>query len=227
MICCHVESPVGRLRIVERDEAVVSVTWSDGDEKDESTLLTETCRQLRAYFDSELSEFDLPLATAGLVSLSLGKSDRARDLFSAGLEAATGGRDLRVTARYHGLLGMADHACANWEPAAQSYRAALDLADRAGDRHGAATYAVNLAAALSELDRVKEALDGRHEVLGHGALLGVRGAGPDTVRRLREEHRVLAGGCPGDATILRLLPPLTLTDEELDEGLAALEEVLA
>ena len=75
--------------------------------------------------------------------------------------------------------------------------------------------------------RVREAFKGRREVLGHGALLGVRGAGPDTVRRLREEHRVLAGGCPGDATVLRLLPPLTLTDEELDEGLAALEEVLA
>ncbi|MHC4970855.1 MAG: aspartate aminotransferase family protein [Planctomycetota bacterium] len=74
--------------------------------------------------------------------------------------------------------------------------------------------------------RVREALDGKHEVLGHGALLGVRGAGPDTLRRLREEHRVLAGGCPGDAAVLRLLPPLTLTDEELDEGLAALLEVL-
>jgi acetylornithine aminotransferase/acetylornithine/N-succinyldiaminopimelate aminotransferase len=75
--------------------------------------------------------------------------------------------------------------------------------------------------------RVREALAGQREVLGHGALLGVRGAGPDTVRRLREEHRVLAGGCPGDATVLRLLPPLTLTDEELDEGLAALEEALS
>jgi len=38
---------------------------------------------------------------------------------------------------------------------------------------------------------------------------------------------VLTGGCPGDATVLRLLPPLTLTDDELDEGLAALQEVLA
>jgi methylated-DNA-[protein]-cysteine S-methyltransferase len=65
MTCCHMESPVGRLRIVERDEAVVSVTWSDGDETDENTLLTETCRQLRAYFDNELSEFDLPLAPSG------------------------------------------------------------------------------------------------------------------------------------------------------------------
>ena len=74
---------------------------------------------------------------------------------------------------------------------------------------------------------MRAALEGRCEVLGHGALLGVRGAGPTTVRRLREEHRVLAGGCPGDGTVLRLLPPLTLTDEELDEGLAALREVLA
>jgi acetylornithine aminotransferase/acetylornithine/N-succinyldiaminopimelate aminotransferase len=74
--------------------------------------------------------------------------------------------------------------------------------------------------------RVREGLRG-HEVRGHGALLGVRVPGPETVRRLREEQRVLAGGCPGDPTILRLLPPLTLTDEELAEGLEALRRVIA
>ena len=74
--------------------------------------------------------------------------------------------------------------------------------------------------------RFRAGLEG-HEVLGHGALLGVRIRDKEAVRRLREGHRVLAGGSPGDPTVLRLLPPLTLTDAEIDEGLAALRRVLA
>lgn len=74
-------------------------------------------------------------------------------------------------------------------------------------------------------DRVRRRLRGR-EVLGHGALLGIRAPAKETVRRLREEKRVLAATCPGDSTVMRLLPPLTITDAELDEGLAAIEAVL-
>ena len=72
---------------------------------------------------------------------------------------------------------------------------------------------------------VRQRLRG-HEVLGHGALLGVRAGGKETVRRLREEHRVLAGTCPGDPEVVRLLPPVTTTPDELDTGLDALLEVL-
>jgi acetylornithine aminotransferase/acetylornithine/N-succinyldiaminopimelate aminotransferase len=74
-------------------------------------------------------------------------------------------------------------------------------------------------------ERVRRRLRGR-EVLGHGALLGIRAPAKETVKRLREEHRVLAATCPGDATVVRLLPPLTITEAELDEGLAAIETVL-
>jgi acetylornithine/succinyldiaminopimelate/putrescine aminotransferase len=73
--------------------------------------------------------------------------------------------------------------------------------------------------------RVREGLAGT-EVLGHGALLGVRVPGPETARRLRTEHRVLAGGCPGDATVMRLFPPLTIDDDALDRGIAAIRSVL-
>jgi acetylornithine/succinyldiaminopimelate/putrescine aminotransferase len=73
--------------------------------------------------------------------------------------------------------------------------------------------------------RVREGLPGV-EVLGLGALLGVRVPGPDVTRRLREEHRVLVGGCPGDPTIVRLFPPVTITDAEIDEGLDAIRRVL-
>jgi len=74
-------------------------------------------------------------------------------------------------------------------------------------------------------ERVRRRLRGR-EVLGHGGLLGIRTSAKETVRRLREEKRVLAATCPGDATVMRLLPPLTISDAELDEGIAAIEAVL-
>ena len=80
------------------------------------------------------------------------------------------------------------------------------------------------ARALAIEARVREAL--AVEVLGHGALLGVRVPGPETGKRLRDEHRVLAGGCPGDTTVLSLFPPLNIADADLEEGLAAINEVL-
>jgi len=73
--------------------------------------------------------------------------------------------------------------------------------------------------------RVKRGLGGR-EVLGMGALLGIRVPGPAVIDRLRTGHRVLVGGCPGDPTVIRIFPPLNITDAELDEGLAALRSVL-
>jgi acetylornithine aminotransferase/acetylornithine/N-succinyldiaminopimelate aminotransferase len=73
--------------------------------------------------------------------------------------------------------------------------------------------------------RVRKGLLGI-EVLGLGALLGVRVPGPEVTRRLREEHRVLVGGCPGDPTIVRLFPPVTASDAEIDEGVDALRRVL-
>ena len=75
-------------------------------------------------------------------------------------------------------------------------------------------------------ERLRAGLEG-HEVLGHGALLGVRVPGPDAIRRLRDEYRVLAGGCPAEPTIMRLFPPLNIENAELDEGLEALRSVLS
>jgi methylated-DNA-[protein]-cysteine S-methyltransferase len=68
------DSPVGELRIVEQDGAITAIEFSPfrdhdgrprGDRDDDSPLLVETVRQLRAYFDRDLEEFDLPLAPAG------------------------------------------------------------------------------------------------------------------------------------------------------------------
>ncbi len=98
------------------------------------------------------------LSTVGLIALGLGQSERALALFTAGSQVAREMGDQRAEARYLGLIGMADHAVSDFENAARHYQSALTIADRAGDRHGAATYAVNLAAAFSELDRTREAL---------------------------------------------------------------------
>jgi methylated-DNA-[protein]-cysteine S-methyltransferase len=67
-------SPIGDLRIVERDGAITAIEFSpfrdhDGrpraDRDDTHPVLREAMRQLRAYFDRDLKEFDLPLQPAG------------------------------------------------------------------------------------------------------------------------------------------------------------------
>ncbi len=68
------DSPVGELRIVEHDGAITAIEFTPyrehdgrprGDRDDASPVLAEAVRQLHAYFDRDLKEFDLPLAPAG------------------------------------------------------------------------------------------------------------------------------------------------------------------
>jgi methylated-DNA-[protein]-cysteine S-methyltransferase len=68
------ESPVGELRLVEQDGAITAIEYTPfrdgdarvrGDRDDTHPVLAEAVRQLRAYFDRELKEFDLPLAPHG------------------------------------------------------------------------------------------------------------------------------------------------------------------
>jgi len=69
-----IDSPVGELRLVENGGAVTAIEFSPfrdrdgrprGDRDDTHPVLVETARQLRAYFDRDLKEFDLPLAPVG------------------------------------------------------------------------------------------------------------------------------------------------------------------
>ncbi|HZL99077.1 MAG TPA: aminotransferase class III-fold pyridoxal phosphate-dependent enzyme, partial [Planctomycetota bacterium] len=71
-------------------------------------------------------------------------------------------------------------------------------------------------------------LSGVLSVSGRGLLLGVNLDRPakDVVAALRNRG-VLAGGCEGDPRQVRLLPPLTLTQAEADECVAAFAAVLA
>ena len=68
------DSPIGDLRIVERDGKITQIEFSPfrdhdgrprGARQDDHPLLLEAARQLRAYFARDLKEFDLPLAPVG------------------------------------------------------------------------------------------------------------------------------------------------------------------
>jgi len=69
-----VDSPIGPLRLVERDGAVTQIEFSPfresdgrprGERDDAHPVLAETARQLTAYFAGDLTVFDLPLAPVG------------------------------------------------------------------------------------------------------------------------------------------------------------------
>src|SRR3954454_3860223 len=69
-----IDSPVGELRLVETNGAISQIEFEPfrdhdgrprGDRDDTSPVLVEAARQLRAYFDRDLKEFDLPLAPVG------------------------------------------------------------------------------------------------------------------------------------------------------------------
>jgi len=69
-----IDSPVGDLRIVEHDGALTAIEFTPfregdgrprGQRDDANPVLVETARQLRAYFDRDLKDFDLPLAPEG------------------------------------------------------------------------------------------------------------------------------------------------------------------
>ena len=68
-------SPIGDLRIIERDGKISAIEFSPfrqpadgrplGARTDDHPVLAEAVRQLRAYFDGDLTDFDLPLAPRG------------------------------------------------------------------------------------------------------------------------------------------------------------------
>jgi methylated-DNA-[protein]-cysteine S-methyltransferase len=70
------DSSIGELRIVEQAGAVTAIEFSPfasadgrvrGARDDAHPVLAETVRQLAAYFERDLKEFDLPLAPVGTV----------------------------------------------------------------------------------------------------------------------------------------------------------------
>jgi methylated-DNA-[protein]-cysteine S-methyltransferase len=68
------DSPVGELRIIEHNGAITAIEFTPfratdgrprGERTDDVPVLGEAVRQLRAYFNRDLKEFDLPLGPEG------------------------------------------------------------------------------------------------------------------------------------------------------------------
>jgi methylated-DNA-[protein]-cysteine S-methyltransferase len=60
-----VQTPVGPLTVVERDNAIVSVNWGKAKREDETPLLAAAKAQLDGYFFCGLRKFELPLKPEG------------------------------------------------------------------------------------------------------------------------------------------------------------------
>ncbi|HTR15714.1 MAG TPA: methylated-DNA--[protein]-cysteine S-methyltransferase [Acetobacteraceae bacterium] len=58
-------TPLGALTVSEEDGAIVALDWGWGRDQTETPLLLCARDQLQAYFDGELTAFDLPLAPFG------------------------------------------------------------------------------------------------------------------------------------------------------------------
>jgi methylated-DNA-[protein]-cysteine S-methyltransferase len=65
MSSISIPTPIGSLTIDERDGAIVAVRWADDPAGNGSSVLDEAARQLAAYFDGRLRQFDLPLVPSG------------------------------------------------------------------------------------------------------------------------------------------------------------------
>ncbi len=116
------ETPVGTLCVVERDGAIVRLSWQAAPVGASGSVLTaEALTQLRAYFAHELTEFDLPLAVAGsdfqravcaaMSAIPLGETrtygDIAKDLGAAAQPVgnACGANPIPVIIPCHRVLG--------------------------------------------------------------------------------------------------------------------------
>jgi methylated-DNA-[protein]-cysteine S-methyltransferase len=60
-----IDTPVGRVRLIAENDRIVEVSWGASAGADDTPLLREAKRQLAAYFDGRLRDFDLPVEPAG------------------------------------------------------------------------------------------------------------------------------------------------------------------
>ena len=63
---CVINTPLGPLAICEEDGAICAIDFTEGELCPPATpLLQEAARQLTAYFDGTLTDFDLPIRMEG------------------------------------------------------------------------------------------------------------------------------------------------------------------
>ena len=65
MPTASVDSPIGRLGIVENDGYIVRLLWTYPTSEPKTALLKDARNQICAYFNGDLKDFELPLAPAG------------------------------------------------------------------------------------------------------------------------------------------------------------------
>lgn len=65
MAIASVDTPLGRLGVVEQGGRVTRLLWSAAPSEPETLVLKKAVAQLKAYFAGERREFDLPLAPLG------------------------------------------------------------------------------------------------------------------------------------------------------------------
>ena len=58
-------TPLGDITLFEENEALISIDWGHAAGASATPLLIEAHRQIEAYFDGRLRDFDLPLAPMG------------------------------------------------------------------------------------------------------------------------------------------------------------------
>ena len=59
------KTPLGDITVSEEEGRIVSIDWGWARDQDETPVLTRARDQLEAYFDGDLTAFDLPLDPAG------------------------------------------------------------------------------------------------------------------------------------------------------------------
>ncbi len=65
MPVAEIQTWLGRLTIHETDGAITQIQWNGPQGQEETSLLKEAGRQILAYLDGRLKDFDLPLAPKG------------------------------------------------------------------------------------------------------------------------------------------------------------------
>jgi transcriptional regulator with GAF, ATPase, and Fis domain len=138
----------------KRAIAIAARIYQDKGDVDSAFLLIEGIKphENEVYLNSGL------LSACGYIYFSRGLLDIAQSYFKAGLDLSVKLGLPQHRARFSAYMGMIAHKKEHWEVAAEYYSDACAMADKAGDMHGAATYAVNLAAVFTESANIKDAI---------------------------------------------------------------------
>ena len=67
MAYLSIKSPYGDLTLFEENDNLIALEWGRTPDIKQTPLLLEAKKQLGAYFDGSLSQFDLPLAPQGTI----------------------------------------------------------------------------------------------------------------------------------------------------------------